>query len=424
MANIKDFAVGLVVTAPSPKTSGTTLTLRTGEGSTMPSVPFYATATPPGQLTSIGTSEKILVTGVSGDTLTFTRAQSPTTAQSIDANWVIANAIYTADVFSSNIVMDELLSGTVNGSNTVFTTSTSFSNIQVYKNGVTLHLTDDYTITGTNQITFVTAPATGTKLTATYIMGTSVMVNGSNSLVTDEVPTGSVNGSNTSFTTARAYVAGSLQVFINGVKQARVTHFTETAPSSGTFTMGDAPLTGDNIIVSYQYAASATANADTVDGYNANSTATANTLLPLDSNSTYPQSVLKGTTIGYAEITSSFSTSTTGSYVDVTGLSVTVTTPGNRDVKITAWSGSTYTSSAITLNHTIREGSTVLNQSYINASTTATSISTIAYVTAPSAGSHTYKVSLGLSGAATATINAGSNTLNNPGKPFIMVELV
>ena len=267
MANIRDFAVGLVLTAPSPKNSGTTLTLRAGEGGTMPTPPFYVTATPPGQLTSIGTSEKLLVTNVSGDTLTITRAQSPTTAKNIDTNWTVANAMYVDDVYQSNIVVDEKLTGTINGTNKVFTTASAFTSIQVYKNGVAMHKTDDFTVTGYNQITFVTAPATGANLIATYITGSQIMINGSNSLISDETPTGTVNGTNKVFTTLRPYIANSLQVFINGIRQKSTTHFVETNPSLGTFTMDDAPLTGDNIMVSYQFVQSVSGNADTVDGY-------------------------------------------------------------------------------------------------------------------------------------------------------------
>lgn len=291
MANIKDFAAGIVVTPPSPATSGTSLTLRAGDGASMPTPPFYVTATPPGQLTTLGTSEKLLVTAVSTDTLTIVRAQSPTTAKSIDANWVVANAMYVDDVMKSNIATDELLTGTVNGSNTVFTTASSFTAIQVYKNGVAMHVGDDFTVTGSNQITMVTAPTTGTKLTATYIIGSQVMIAGSSSLTTDETPTGSVNGSNTSFTTAKPYVANTLQVYVNGVKQKRGTHFSEVTPTSGTFTISDAPLTGDDVMVEYQFVQSVAGNADTVDGYHANATPTANTILPLDGSGIFPASV-------------------------------------------------------------------------------------------------------------------------------------
>lgn len=84
-----------------------------------------------------------------------------------------------------------------------------------------------------------------------------------------EVPSGSVNSSNTTFTTSKAYIGASLEVFINGISQARTTHFTETTPGSGVFTMGDAPLTGDIITVSYSFTVSTSGNAATVGGYSA-----------------------------------------------------------------------------------------------------------------------------------------------------------
>jgi hypothetical protein len=70
-----------------------------------------------------------------------------------------------------------------------------------------------------------------------------------------EVPTGTVNGSNTAFTLANsAYSsigttdASAVMVMINGVTQIPTTHYTR----SGTaITMVDAPLTGDSVLVFY-----------------------------------------------------------------------------------------------------------------------------------------------------------------------------
>lgn len=132
-------------------------------------------------------------------------------------------------------------------------------------------------------------------------------------------------------------------------------------------------------------------------------------------------------TLGYAQIASSFTTTTTSAYVDVTGLSVTVTVPaGNRGLKITSYCGSIYTSGTNTINYTLREGSTEFNQSFITTSTNAQSTTAIAYVSAPSAGSHTYKVSVSQNSAGTLTVNAGAvnGGVNTAGQPFILVELI
>jgi hypothetical protein len=79
---------------------------------------------------------------------------------------------------------------------------------------------------------------------------------------------GLVNSSNTVYTVAYgSYIAGSLQVFVNGLAQTRTTHFVETNPTTGTFTMTSAPVTGDIIQVNYQNSPASANNADTIDGY-------------------------------------------------------------------------------------------------------------------------------------------------------------
>ena len=96
--NFKDFAVGLVLIAPSPPTTGTQLTLREDEGQTMPAVPFNATVCPIDELSTLASAEKINVTNVTGDVITFSRAQGETVAQAIKSGWVLVNAIYAEDV--------------------------------------------------------------------------------------------------------------------------------------------------------------------------------------------------------------------------------------------------------------------------------------------------------------------------------------
>lgn len=327
MANIKNLAIGTVGTAPSPDTSGTSLVLTTGHGARFPSAPFYATVFPTGALPSVSNSEIVLVTAISTDTLTITRAQKSTTAKAIAAGWIISNAIYTEDLFTSSITTNEVPSGTINGSNTVFTTAAAFTNIWVYKNGVRMKGGGaDYTVTNNTTITFVTAPATGTVLLVDYIVGSTAMINGSNSMIADETPSGTVNGSTTAFTTAFPYVPGSLKVFINGLKQKTTTHFTETTPTTGVFTMSEAPLTGDIITVEYQFVASVTGNADTVDGYHASQTAAASTIPVLDSNGKLPVGVLSASSYTATVATSQTTTSTSYTDLSTAGPAVTVTT--------------------------------------------------------------------------------------------------
>lgn len=100
MSNLKDFATGLVLTAPSPATSGTSITLETGKGSLMPAVPFNATVSPDGELPTLSNAEKVIVTARSSDTLTITRAQGDTTAKTILAGWRLSNTVFAEDLKS------------------------------------------------------------------------------------------------------------------------------------------------------------------------------------------------------------------------------------------------------------------------------------------------------------------------------------
>lgn len=206
---------------------------------------------------------------VVGDNLTIVRAISPYSAQSIATGWRFSNAIFSTDLNNASIVRNEAPVGTINGSNTIFTTASQFqtNSLMVYKNGVRMKGGgNDFTETA-GGFTMVTAPATGTVLLVDYFIGGTINNIGTNSLITDETPSGSVNSSNTVFTAARAYIATSLEVYVNGLKQYRTTDFTETIPGSGIFTFLTAPLTGDVVRIAYQYNLNPASNADTVDGY-------------------------------------------------------------------------------------------------------------------------------------------------------------
>lgn len=112
-----------------------------------------------------------------------------------------------------------------------------------------------------------------------------------NSLVVKEIPIGAINGTNTTFSTSQPYIGGSLQVYVNGLAQSLM--ITETNPSTGVFDLSEAPLTGDDVSVSYMIAGLATGNADTVDSFHANATPTPNTLLPLDADGKLPIDILE-----------------------------------------------------------------------------------------------------------------------------------
>ena len=97
MANKANLATSLVATAPSPATSGTSLTVDSGEGTWFPSASFYATAHPANEIPDKDTAEIVLVTAKTTDTFTITRAQKGTTAKSIAVGWRISNSVYVED---------------------------------------------------------------------------------------------------------------------------------------------------------------------------------------------------------------------------------------------------------------------------------------------------------------------------------------
>ncbi len=89
----KNFAASLVVTPPSPDTSGTSLTVTTGDGALFPAVPFNCTVAPAGMAPTLANAEIVRVTNITGDVFTITRAQEGTNAMPIAAGYVIANTI-------------------------------------------------------------------------------------------------------------------------------------------------------------------------------------------------------------------------------------------------------------------------------------------------------------------------------------------
>jgi len=78
-----DFAYSTIATAPSPASSGTSLTVTAGQGALFPSTPFNATVWPAGIQPTTTNAEIIRVVYVNTDTFTITRSQESTSARSI-----------------------------------------------------------------------------------------------------------------------------------------------------------------------------------------------------------------------------------------------------------------------------------------------------------------------------------------------------
>ncbi len=257
------------------------VTLETGDAAGFPQTgTFRATMHSPTEDPETG--EIVTAAYSSGETFTIVRAQENTTAQAWSEGtvfriYITAGQIEQIEDAINNLqitalVRNEVPVGSVNGTNTAFTTAATFSagSLSVFQNGIRLKGGGvDYT-EGTQAFTMVTAPSTGDLLLVDYNYSSGTFSTGSTSFYYNEVPSGTVNGTNTTFTLARAYVAGSTMVFRDGqLMQPSANDYSETTPGSGVITFVTAPQTGSTITVSYQSAISTTGNADTLDGYHA-----------------------------------------------------------------------------------------------------------------------------------------------------------
>lgn len=126
---------------------------------------------------------------------------------------------------------------------------------------------------------------------------------------------------------------------------------------------------------------------------------------------------LPSSTLGYAQITANQAGIT--SEVDVAGLSVTVTVPANRRIKITAYSGSVGSTVANDVARlSIKEGSTLMQLAQETCRGSFDPSILAEWIGIPSAGTHTYKVTAArLTGTGTITVGADAQY-----PAFILVE--
>jgi hypothetical protein len=120
--------------------------------------------------------EIVRCTARSTDTLTVTRAQESTSASTKNTatktyKMILALTKKMVDDLEGNTIENETPSGTINGSNTVFTlanTPSPASSLKLYRNGQRQKAGGvDFTLSS-NQITFVITPKVGNILLADY----------------------------------------------------------------------------------------------------------------------------------------------------------------------------------------------------------------------------------------------------------------
>jgi hypothetical protein len=89
----KNLAVAAVATAPSPATTGTSITVPGGEGTRFPVPPFNATVWAATEIPTPLSAELVRVTAIAGDTFTIVRAQEGSPARAILVGDLIAATI-------------------------------------------------------------------------------------------------------------------------------------------------------------------------------------------------------------------------------------------------------------------------------------------------------------------------------------------
>jgi hypothetical protein len=156
---------------------------------------------------------------------------------------------------SSNVtfVDGETPGGTVNGVNATFTLANApapASSLALYRNGLLQQQGGDYSLSSSS-ITFIGSypPQPADVLTAYYRINVSIP---GVTFIDQEVPAGTVDGSNTAFTLSQSPApVASLALYRNGVLQKANLDYT----LSGTgivFQPGLAPQTGDVLLASYR----------------------------------------------------------------------------------------------------------------------------------------------------------------------------
>lgn len=133
-----NFVLTTVATAPSPATTGTSLTVATGEGASFPAVPFNVTCWPAGSSATSANAEIVRVTNIAGDVLTITRHQEGTSARSIIVGDQIAVTITAKTLTDVEAVADLALAQSTNyaGTNGAITGGS----ITVNTSGVSVNL--------------------------------------------------------------------------------------------------------------------------------------------------------------------------------------------------------------------------------------------------------------------------------------------
>ena len=156
---------------------------------------------------------------------------------------------------SGTFVDGEIPSGTLDGVNTTFTLANApipISSLALFRNGLLLRQSIDYTVSA-RSVAFLTGavPQPGDVLLASYRISVNLTSIG---FVDSEVPSGSVNGTNTVFTLSQTPLpASGVSVYRNGLRLAGAVDYTISG-NMITFASSVVPQAGDLLLCSYRIA--------------------------------------------------------------------------------------------------------------------------------------------------------------------------
>ncbi|HZQ50873.1 MAG TPA: hypothetical protein VFB14_01690 [Bryobacteraceae bacterium] len=206
-------------------------------------------------LTGLQSSVTGLGSNITGNSNSIATLQS-TVAALNSALTSLQNTVSSLSAGSTAAFSDaESPAGSVNGTNGTFTLAkapAAPTSVALYKNGILQSYGVDFTVSG-QTVTFAaqSLPQTGDVVQAFYrTTGTGPAA----AFVDSEVPTGSINGTNLTFTLANApNPSASLKLYKNGVLLAQGVDYSLSGATITFLSTKATPQSGDSLLASYRH---------------------------------------------------------------------------------------------------------------------------------------------------------------------------